>query len=212
VELTAAAALLGKSAALAFRMKPSPFTLCCLFLASVCVQASELEEAIAAEKTGTTGAIASPSPSLTLSVDIWPQVGTARLKVLFWQVYDSALYTPSGQWEEGPPYQLSLSYLRDIPVHQLVEETEKAWRQQGVSHDQQALWLQALGTLWPDVSAGDTLVLGVDMVGNNGFWFNGEFIGAIDHPDFGRLFGGIWLSEDSPRPALRAQLIGLDGP
>lgn len=193
-------------------MKRSPFTLCCFFLVSICVQASELDEASAAEKAGVTDAIASPSPSLTLSVDTWPQVGEARLKVLFWQVYDSALYTPSGQWDESPPYQLSLSYLRDIPVHQLVEETEKAWRQQGVRHDQQALWLQTLGTLWPDVSAGDTLVLGVGIAGDNGFWFNGEFIGGIDHPDFGRLFAGIWLSEDSPRPALRAQLIGLGTP
>ena len=193
-------------------MKRSPFTLCCFFLVSICVQASELDEATAAEKAGNTDAIASPSPSLTLSVDTWPQVGEARLKVLFWQVYDSALYTPSGQWDESPPYQLSLSYLRDIPVHQLVEETEKAWRQQGVSHDQEALWLQTLGTLWPDVSAGDILVLGVGIAGDNGFWFNGEFIGGIDHPDFGRLFAGIWLSEDSPRPALRAQLIGLGTP
>lgn len=193
-------------------MKRSPFTLCCFFLVSICVQASALDEASAAEKAGNTDVIASPSPSLTLSVDTWPQVGEARLKVLFWQVYDSALYTPSGQWDESPPYQLSLSYLRDIPVHQLVEETEKAWRQQGVSHDQEALWLQTLGTLWPDVSAGDTLVLGVGIAGDNGFWFNGEFIGGIDHPDFGRLFAGIWLSEDSPRPALRAQLIGLETP
>ena len=193
-------------------MKRSPFTLCCVFLVSICVQANELDEASAAEKAGNTDALASPSPSLTLSVDTWPQVGEARLKVLFWQVYDSALYTPSGQWDESPPYQLSLSYLRDIPVHQLVEETEKAWRQQGVSHDQEALWLQTLGTLWPDVSAGDTLVLGVGIAGDNGFWFNGEFIGGIDHPDFGRLFAGIWLSEDSPRPALRAQLIGLETP
>lgn len=193
-------------------MKRSPFTLCCVFLVSICVQASELDDASAAEKAGNTDAIASPSPSLMLSVDTWPQVGEARLKVLFWQVYDSALYTPSGQWDESPPYQLSLSYLRDIPVHQLVEETEKAWRQQGVSHDQEALWLQTLGTLWPDVSAGDTLVLGVGIAGDNGFWFNGEFIGGIDHPDFGRLFAGIWLSEDSPRPALRAQLIGLETP
>ena len=193
-------------------MKRSPFTLCCFFLVSICVQASELDEASAAEKAGNTDALASPSPSLTLSVETWPQVGEARLKVLFWQVYDSALYTPSGQWDESPPYQLSLSYLRDIPVHQLVEETEKAWRQQGVSHDQEALWLQTLGTLWPDVSAGDTLVLGVGIAGDNGFWFNGEFIGGIDHPDFGRLFAGIWLSEDSPRPALRAQLIGLETP
>ena len=150
------------------------------------------------------------NPDLTLSIDIWPRVGKARLKVLFWEVYDSALYTPSGSWTGAPPYQLSLSYLRDIPVGQLVNETEKAWRQQDVSHDQQTVWLQALSELWPHIATGDSLVFGVTAEGRNGFWFNGTFIGGIDHPDFGALFAGIWLNENSPRPALRAQLIGDD--
>ena len=38
-----------------------------------------------------------------LSIDDWPIVGKARLKVLFWNIYDSALYTPSGTWQgQGP--------------------------------------------------------------------------------------------------------------
>lgn len=191
-------------------MKRGICTFCCLVLFVANPHAEDISEARAAD-TGVDAVSAQPpNPLLRLSVDAWPRVGKARLKVLFWDVYDSALYTPSGHWDEHPPYQLSLSYLRDIPVHQLVEETEKAWRQQGVSHDQQSAWLQQLGVLWPDVSAGDTLVLGVGVTGRNGFWFNGQFIGGIDHPDFGHLFAGIWLSENSPRPALRAQLIGLD--
>lgn len=149
-------------------------------------------------------------PDLTLSIDIWPRVGQARLKVLFWEVYDSALYTPSGNWAGAPPYQLSLTYLRDIPVEQLVNETEKAWRQQGVRHEQQTVWLEKLSVLWPDILKGDMLVLGVDSSGQNAFWRNGQLLGSIDHPDFGRVFAGIWLNENSPRPALRAKLIGLD--
>ena len=44
--------------------------------------------------------------------------------------------------------------------------------------------------------------------GNNVFWLNNRVIGSIDHPDFGAFFGGIWLDADSPRPALRAKLVG----
>ena len=146
--------------------------------------------------------------SLSLSTASWPLVGEARLKVLLWKVYDSALYTPSGRWLGAGPYQLSLTYLRDIPVEQLIKETRKAWGEQNRVHPEQENWLQALAEMWPDISAGDNLVFGVGAEDQNQFWFNGQSIGGIDHPDFAAFFGGIWLSEDSPRPALRASLIG----
>ena len=67
------------------------------------------------------------SDELALATDVWPLVGEARLKVLIWEVYDSALFTPSGHWQGDAPYRLSLHYLRNIPAAKLVEETEKAW-------------------------------------------------------------------------------------
>jgi len=146
--------------------------------------------------------------SLSLSTASWPLVGEARLKVLLWKVYDSALYTPSGRWLGAGPYQLSLTYLRDIPVEQLIKETRKAWDEQNRVHPEQENWLRALAEIWPDISAGDNLVFGVGTDDQNQFWFNGQLIGSIDHPDFAAFFGGIWLGEDSPRPALRARLIG----
>ena len=146
-----------------------------------------------------------------LSVDDWPMVGKARLKVLFWNIYDSALYTPSGVWQGEGPYQLSLHYLRDIPVHQLIEQTDKAWREQGRTHPRQAEWLAQLTDIWPDITEGDNLVLSVAASGHSGFWFNGEYIGAIQDEAFGPLFGGIWLDADTPQPALRSQLISGAG-
>jgi hypothetical protein len=148
------------------------------------------------------------SKELSLATDVWPLVGQARLKVLVWEVYDSALFTPSGRWQGDAPYQLSLHYLRDIPAAKLVEETEKAWREQRRSHPKQNEWLALLGDLWPDISQGDNLVFGLNAAGDSTFWFNGSSIGGINDRDFGKLFGGIWLDPDTPRPELRAQLIG----
>jgi hypothetical protein len=148
------------------------------------------------------------SDELALATDVWPLVGEARLKVLFWEVYDSALFTPSGRWQGGAPYQLSLHYLRDIPAAKLVEQTEKAWQEQGRSHPQQSEWLALLVELWPDISEGDNLVFGLTASGESAFWFNGSLIGSVEDRDFGALFGGIWLDPDTPRPGLRAQLIG----
>ena len=147
---------------------------------------------------------------LELAVEIWPLVGAARLKVLFWEVYDSQLFTPSGSWQGKAPYQLSLHYLRDIPASKLVEETDKAWREQGRSHPKQSEWLQQLNDIWPDIARGDNLVFGLNAKGQSAFWFNGRSIGGINDRDFGALFGGIWLDQDSPRPELRKQLVGLN--
>ena len=148
------------------------------------------------------------SGGLALATDVWPLVGEARLKVFIWEVYDSALFTPSGRWQGDAPYQLSLHYLRDIPAAKLIEETEKAWREQGRNHPKQNEWLALLDGLWPDITEGDKLVFGLNAAGESAFWFNGSPIGSIDDRDFGRLFGGIWLDPDTPRPKLRAQLIG----
>ena len=151
---------------------------------------------------------AAPYNELALATDVWPLVGEARLKVLIWEIYDSALYTPSGRWQGNAPYQLSLHYLRDIPAAKLIEETDKAWQEQGRNHPKQGEWLRLLGDLWPDISEGDNLVFGLNALGDSAFWFNGTLIGSIDDPDFGGLFGGIWLDPDTPRPGLRAELIG----
>ena len=148
------------------------------------------------------------SSDLALATDVWPLVGEARLKVFIWKVYDSALFTPSGHWQGGAPYRLSLHYLRDIPAAKLVEETEKAWQEQGRSHPRLNEWLGLLGDLWPDITEGDNLVFGLNASGDSAFWFNGSPVGIIDDRDFGPLFGGIWLDPDTPRPGLRAQLIG----
>ena len=145
---------------------------------------------------------------MALANDVWPLVGEARLKVLVWEVYDSALFTPSGRWQGSAPYRLSLHYLRNIPAAKLVEETEKAWQQQGRNHPRFREWLALLGELWPDITEGDNLVFGLSASGESAFWFNGSPLGGIDDRDFGALFGGIWLDPDTPRPALRAQLIG----
>ena len=145
---------------------------------------------------------------MALATDVWPLVGEARLKVLIWEVYDSALFTPSGHWQGDAPYRLSLHYLRNIPVAKLVEETEKAWRQQGRDHPRLNEWLDLLGELWPDITEGDNRVFGLGASGDSAFWFNGSPLGSIEDRDFGPLFGGIWLDPDTPRPELRAQLIG----
>ena len=173
------------------------------------LQSPELAGAASEQSAPSIDQSTRPSSSdLSLATDVWPVVGEARLKVLIWEVYDSALFTPSGRWQGVAPYRLSLRYLRDIPAAKLVEETEKAWQEQGRSHPRLNEWLVLLAALWPDITKGDNLVFGLNASGDSAFWFNGSPIGSIDDRDFGPLFGGIWLDPDTPRPGLRAELIG----
>ena len=138
----------------------------------------------------------------------WVLVGRAKLSVLFWDVYESELYTPSGEWFDQAPFRLVLTYLRKVSAEQLVEETEKVWREQDLYNSRSEKWLNYLLDIWPDVSPGDTLTFQVNPDNDSVFFFNGQQIGTVADTEFGRRFGGIWLAENSPKPKLRNQLVG----
>ena len=144
---------------------------------------------------------------LILLTNGWPMVGETRLKVMFWELYDARLFTPSGTWCGGPPYQLSLTYLRQGRTEQLVKRVADAWRRQGLDHPNRADWLAQLNSIWPDVLVGDNLVFILTATGKSGFWLNEEFLGGVDDLDFGLMFGDIWLAPDTLGPKNRARLI-----
>lgn len=137
------------------------------------------------------------------------KVGEAQLKVLFWPIYDSRLYTANGTYQPGePPLRLEIEYLRDIAAKDLVERTAAEWEAQQLSHPNQLQWLETLAQIWPDVSENDviSLELGEDL--NSHFYVNNTWVGSIDDPSFGQQFLDIWLSPDTTRPDIRDQLLG----
>lgn len=150
----------------------------------------------------------STAASLGSAQEPLAQCGSARLKVMFWDVYESTLYTPGGVWREGVrPLRLEIRYLRDIAALDLVKQTGKEWRAQDKSGPEHTVWQGELLGMWPDVQAGDVIALALDTEGRSTFYFNGDAIGNIADPRFGEDFAGIWLSADTSRPGLRAQLI-----
>ena len=79
--------------------------------------------------------------------------GAARLKVLFWDIYESSLYTPDGTWSEGVrPLRLDIRYLRAISALDLVKQTGKEWAEQGKSSPEHIVWQGELLSIWPDVT------------------------------------------------------------
>jgi hypothetical protein len=136
-------------------------------------------------------------------------VGEARLKVLFWSVYDSRLYTADGDYQAGErPVRLDIQYLMNIDADDLVARTASEWEAQQRSHERQEQWLQALSNLWPDVSESDTISLEILADNRSVFYRNGELLGTLDDPEFGQYFLDIWLSPETTRPELRERLLG----
>jgi|SaaInl5LU_22_DNA_1037371.scaffolds.fasta_scaffold01685_5 hypothetical protein len=156
-------------------------------------------------------------PTLATSNDIlvdathWPAVGRARLSVLFFDVYDSTLKTPSGVFSGyQEPIALEIHYLRDITAKALVKQTAKEWDALGLPAETYKSFLRPLEDLWPDVQKKDALTFIVLPDGSNTFYYNGQTLGGLDHPKFGQYFLNIWLSPNASRPELRAQLLGAD--
>ena len=136
-------------------------------------------------------------------------VGEASLRVLFWDIYHSRLYTADGTYQRYErPLRLEIEYQRDIPSKALVERTGKEWDAQGLNHQNQTAWLDRLHELWPDVKQGDRLALELGEDNRSYFVLNDEPLGAVEDPAFGQYFVDIWLSPSTTRPELRTGLIG----
>lgn len=141
----------------------------------------------------------------------WCLVGEAELKVLFWPVYHSRLYSTDCRYREGQrPLRLEIRYLREVDAGDLVASTRDEWaRLPGVPAASEQ-WLQRLARIWPDVSTGDVLEIRVDEQERNTFFVNNQALGGIEDQEFARHFLDIWLSPDTSRPELRLALIGRD--
>ncbi|MGA0935550.1 MAG: chalcone isomerase family protein [Pseudohongiellaceae bacterium] len=148
-------------------------------------------------------------------------VGQARLKVLFWTIYEATLYVgdqngnvnnrpvaPLFTWPDSAPFALELEYQRDFQATALVEETRRQWQAMGVAAP--AEWLEQLQAILPGVKKGDSITLHVDAAGISTFYVNSRAAGTINDPEFSRQFSAIWLSAQTTHPAMRRQLIGED--
>lgn len=139
------------------------------------------------------------------------KVGEAKLKVLFWDVYNSSLYSQTGDYQVGQfPQALKINYLRDIEAKDLIERTQNEWEKLGIQQDQFKQWIPLLTDIFPDIKKGDTLLLIVNENQESEFFFNGQTIGKITEHNFGTSFLRIWLDENSSYPKVRNKLIGYN--
>lgn len=137
------------------------------------------------------------------------KVGEAKLEFLFWDIYRSKLYSPSGNYQQNSyPVALDIEYLRDIKAVDLVERTADEWQKLGFEPAQVQQWLVLLSDMWPNIKKHDSLLLLIDEHQKSNFYYNEQLIGSLEDPLFGPSFLSIWLDENCSYPELRKQLIG----
>ncbi|MDF2182833.1 chalcone isomerase family protein [Neptuniibacter sp. CAU 1671] len=138
----------------------------------------------------------------------WPEVGRAKLEVLWFDIYNAALHAPEGVFAGfSAPLLLQVNYLRDFKGKDLVTETDKQM-QPFSTQTQREQWLPQLLNLWPDIKKGDQLAFEITPSGEGHFYYNQRWLGVVSDPGFAEAFVKIWLANESEYPELASQLRG----
>ena len=150
-------------------------------------------------------------PELAGALPQAQRIGTGRLVVWGFQIYDARLWAQPGFRAasfDRTPLALELSYLRAFKAEEIAERSIKEMRRgKPVSDAQASRWTADLLRVIPDVRSGDR-VIGVHQPGvGAAFWVNGKNTGDIQDAEFARLFFGIWLSPNTSEPKLREALL-----
>jgi len=138
------------------------------------------------------------------------QVGTGRLSLVFWDVYDVTLYAPNGKWDAHKPYALSIHYFREIEGADIAKRSVEEMKKQGfLDQVKLADWQLQMRQIFPDVKNGSELTAVFTPQESTDFYSDGKHIGNIMGAEFGTYFFNIWLSEKTSEPELRKKLLGL---
>lgn len=145
-------------------------------------------------------------------IEILQPIGSTTLRVFFWTIYDSTLYSDDGRYRGiEPGLALKIDYRRSVRRDQLIETTRDQWRELNLYESGYSeAWLNILAEFWPDIKRGDSITLYVEPDLSASFFYNEKAVGQITDPRFTQSFLAIWLSENSTFPRLRNELIGLN--
>lgn len=151
-------------------------------------------------------------PELTPALPDAALLGQGTMAVWGFSVYQATLWVGPGFNATGyaqSPFALELTYLRDFRGADIARRSITEMRRHGpIGAEDAARWEAQMGTLFPDVKAGDRLT-GMHQPGQGAvFWSNGQRLGVLADPVFAKLFFGIWLAPQTSQPALRRMLLG----
>ena len=138
------------------------------------------------------------------------EVGEARLKIMFWKIYDAKLVASKGQWQANSPFALSLTYLRDFDGEDIASRSVDEMRDIGYEDEVElAKWYEQMRSVFPNVKEGENITGVLDTKKHTHFYYQGKWIGSIEDISFGQSFFDIWLHKNTSEPEMRKQLLGM---
>lgn len=148
-------------------------------------------------------AVAAEYPSLK-------PLGEGRLRWFGLHVYDASVWVPGAAWSPDELFALEIRYSMNIKGRELSLTSIKEMKKLGYTDPGKLKrWEEAMDRVFPDIADGDFLV-GVSIPGKEArFYGRKGLVGVVADPEFARAFFGIWLSEKTSEPALRAQMLKL---
>jgi hypothetical protein len=140
-------------------------------------------------------------------------VGGGSFRWLGLKLYDARLWatrkaaTPDN-WDKLP-LALELVYARSLAGERIAKASIDEIKQLNIGTPaQHAAWLDAMKRVFPDVSEGTQLVGLYQPDGATQFLRDGQPVGEIADPAFGKAFFAIWLHPKTSAPKLRSALFG----
>lgn len=135
-------------------------------------------------------------------------VGTANFKFLWWDIYQSFLYSPNGRYDnDSSELIFEITYRKSFSQKDLITETISQWKHLNIDEKDYLKFIDDLQSIWPNIRSSDVLTF-IVINEKSYFYHNDSFRGVIKDKNFPSLFLSIWLSPNTSQPFLRAKLLG----
>jgi len=156
-------------------------------------------------------AFANPAPRAVLEASAEARLlGQGVLRFFGLRVYEARLWALAGSASELFERELflELQYALSLNGTRIADRSVDEMKHIGRGSDAQRVrWGERMRALFPDVVAGDRLLGHYVPRGPSRFFHNDRSLGAVDDPDFGPAFFGIWLDPRTSEPAMRTELL-----
>ena len=121
-------------------------------------------------------------------------VGTARFQVLFFKIYDAALYAPDGIYDPSAPHALRLTYLINGKKDRIIRQTVKEMKRQRAASDSVIDgWVPLMEMAFIDMPKGSSADFIRTGDGRLVITAEGRVIAEIADQRFIRALMDIWL-------------------
>lgn len=136
-------------------------------------------------------------------------LGTHRLEVLFFDVYDAALWAEKKPWSFDQKFALSLRYLSDISKSDIVDTSIEEMARHKPLGALEPSYRAMLETIFVNVSAGDRITAVFVPTKGLTFYLNGTVLGKINDLNLATQFISIWLHPNASYGEMRSALLGI---